>query len=133
MSKLLIDTALTNASVVTIGTAVPVGNIQRRIGNCIYASGNTVTINKPGFYKVDIDATFVGTAGNVILSLNNNGNIVPGATVSQTIGTAATELHSAHIGTIVRVFCHNPAILTLVSSGASTPTVNTMNISVVEL
>lgn len=133
MSKTAIYTAMTNSTVVNPGDVVPVGYVQRKVGCGLSANGSSIIITEPGYYSVDVYATYVGTAGDVTLTLYKDGMAVPGATDTETIATADTQYRASSIGAIVRVYCCAGAQLSVVASGTSTPTIENFAVKVVKL
>lgn len=112
----------TDTSVVANGI-LPLATIVRRRESGINLSGNSVSISDCGsnYYKVTVSASFtVPTAGDVTLTLQQNGTNVTGATASTTISTASTEIGSLSFTAIVRTF-NNVGIdsLTIVNSGVA--------------
>ena len=122
--KSLILTANTTATTVPVGSAVPVGSIIRRYGNSLLANGSTINVRESGYYDVDFNATFGGTAGIATFTVYVNGVAIPGATASETISTANTERRSVAINTVVRVYCCAGANISVLVDSASTSTPN---------
>lgn len=133
MSKSAIYTALTTSTVVEPGNLVPMGYVQRQYGYALHANGTNIMITEPGYYNVDVFATYVGTAGDVTLSLYKDGVAVPGATDTETVATAETQYRASSFGAIVRVYCCAGAQLSVVASGTSTPTIENFAVRVVKL
>lgn len=132
MSKSLIYTASTTTVTPAIGSAVPVGSIIRRKGDCVNASGSAINLLEPGYYNVAISATLTAAAaGTVTLNLQQNGVTVPGATASVAITTANTQIENLAITAIVRVLCCADAALTVSVGGNVGPTISNMAITVV--
>ena len=116
-----------------IGNTVPVGSIIHRYGPCIDATGSTINVKEPGYYLVNISATFTAAAaGNVTLTLQRDGVAVSGATATETIATAATESANVGITAIVRVMCCGNARLSVLVDGTAVPTITNMAIGVVK-
>ena len=82
------------------------------------------TLNKPGYYYVTFNTTFITEAtGNVTVELRNGGIAVPGATATETITTAG-DAKSIAFATIVKVLpsccaVDNTATLTFVVDGTA--------------
>ena len=132
MSKALIYTANTSGATVPIGNTVPVGSIIRRYGHCIDATGSAINLGESGYYLADVSASVTAAAaGDVTLSLAQNGVLVPGATATATISTVNTQVVNLKILGIVRAMCCNPSSLSIVVGGETAPTINSMAISVV--
>lgn len=132
MSCAAIYTANTASQSVGVNTAVNIGSIQRRFGCAINAGGTSISINKPGYYAVTAVVTFTAPAtGVAAVSLQQNGQQVPGATVADTVTTATTEQNTMTLIGIVRSVCGNDS-LSLVNTGiAFTP--SNVAVSVVKL
>ncbi|MCQ2770600.1 MAG: hypothetical protein MJ236_02240 [Clostridia bacterium] len=133
MGRPAIYTALTTPTVVNPGDVVPIGYVQRKYGCGISVNGTSILISEPGYYDVDVYATYVGTAGDVTLTLYKDGIAVPGATDTETIATAATQYRASSFGAIVRVYCCAGTQLSVVASGTSTPTLGNFAVKVVKL
>ena len=95
-------------------------------------------LNKPGYYFVSFNgdvATFE-TAGNVVVSLLNNGVVVPGASATS-YSAASTDVQNLDFSTIIRVApsCHcvdNSAVLTIQNTGIEASYVN-VNVVITKL
>lgn len=126
--------AITNtAQSILAGGIVPLTTISRRKGQCINLNSNSITITKPGYYKVSGTVTFTAsTAGDVSLELLKNDLAVSGITASGTVTTATTEINTLAIDGIIRVFCNETAVLTLVNTGVAIDTSN-VELSIVEV
>lgn len=128
---------------VAVNTSLNLGNVVRKRGtknNCgnypiDQTSNNGVIINKPGYYRFLINLTFTApTAGNVTISLLQNGVAVPGYTATATVTTATTQVVSlAIVAPDTRVYCGNvPSIFTFNVSGVGVTTSN-VAVSVLEV
>lgn len=126
---------------VAVNTAINLGNSVRRRGikNCgdypIDYNGAGIIINKPGYYRFMANLTFTSpSAGDVTVTLLQNGVPVPGYTATTTITTAATQVVNLALNAPdVRVYCGTtPAIFTLVVSGIGITTSN-VAVSVLEV
>ena len=134
MSRELIYTANTAGAAVPIGNTVPLGSIIRRYGNCISANGSVINIREPGYYDVDISATFTAdAAGNVTLTLLQDGVPVPGATATSTITTATTQVENSAIMATVRVMCCGNSNLSVLVGGTAAPTISNMAVQVTKI
>lgn len=124
----------TTATAVTANSTVPVSTIVRRYGCGTNLLGNAVTLNEPGYYLVNVAATFTAPAAGVVaLTLQDDGVQVPGATAATTITTASTENRSVAFSAIVRVMCGSaPDALTLVNTGVAA-TYSNVSISAVKI
>lgn len=111
----------TTSTAVTANGTLPLTTIVRRYGCGTNLLGNAVTLNEAGYYLVNVSATFTAPAtGNVVLTLQDDGVVVPGATASVTISTASTQVASIEFSAIVRVMCGStPDALTLVNTGVA--------------
>lgn len=112
----------TSSAVVASGT-LPLATIVRRRGNDVNLSGNSIVLSDCGsnYYLVTVTGTFTApVAGEVTLSLQQNGVNVTGATASTTVTTATTEVHSLSYTAVVRTF-NNQSIdsLTVVNAGVA--------------
>ena len=125
MSKSIIYVANTGAQNVPVGGAVNLGGVVRRFGCALDLNGNSVTIDEAGYYDVDVSVTAAPTAaGEVTVTLFNNGVAVPGATATTT-ATAADDTVSISFNAVVRVFCGaNAGALTLVLTGTASSVAN---------
>lgn len=121
MSKSLIYTALTNATLAAVGSTIPLGSTIRRKGCCISMNGSAINVAEPGYYDVDVSATFTApVAGNVTVALLQEGVAVPGGTATTTITTPTTQVENIGITATIRVPCGAaPDALTLVVSGVA--------------
>ena len=134
MSKALIYTANTSGATVPIGNTVPVGSIIRRYGRCIDATGSAINLGESGYYLVDVSASVTaGAAGDVTLSLAQDGILIPGATATATVATVNTQVVNLKITGVVRVMCCTPSSLSVVVGGDSAPTISSLAASVVKV
>lgn len=133
--KSLLYEVNTSSTLVSASTGIiPLTNIVRRYGPSITQSGNSVLLNDPGYYQVNVQVAFSAPAAGVIgLTLQQDGSQVLGATGAETITTATTEVRTISFSTIVRVTCGNaPSTLTLVNSGLAATYTN-VAISVIKV
>lgn len=132
--KSLIYTANTAGAAVPIGNTVPVGSIIRRYGECVDATGSAINLLQPGYYEVSVSATFTAaTAGDVRLTLLQDGVAVPGATAAETITTATTQISNVGIVAVVRVCKCCTSNLSVVVGGTAAPTISNMAIRAVKV
>ena len=112
---------ITEESVLANGI-IPLETIARRRGCVCEQSGNSITLNRPGYYKLTGSITFTApVAGVVTIDATKNGNEIPGITASETITTATTEVRTLNISGIIRVMCGEGApSIALVNSGVAT-------------
>lgn len=89
-------------------------------------NGTSLSLNQEGIYHVTVVAIASGTeAGDVTIQLYRNGDAVGGATSTESVGVADTELHSLVIDyyfivdstCVLGVSSVQPAIITLVNTG----------------
>lgn len=134
MSKSLIYTANTAGAAVPIGNTVPVGSIIRRYGACVDATGSAINLLEAGYYEVSVSATFTAAAaGDVRLTLLQDGVAVPGATAAETITTATTQISNVGIVAVVRVCKCCTSNLSVVVGGTAAPTISNMAIRAVKV
>lgn len=126
MSNSLIMMTTTTANSVLANGIIPLTTIQRRRGQVVESNSNNITLNRPGYYKVNAYVTFTApAAGDISIQLQKNGVDVTGLTASTTITTATTEVRTLNISGIVRVFCNEGfSTITLVNSGLAITTSN---------
>lgn len=133
----LISVATTASTSVLANGIVPLTTVVRRRGKEIGQAGSSVAICDCGsnYYLVNVTATFTApVAGDVILTLQQNGTNVVGATASTTIGTASTEIGSLSYSAIVRTFGGQNIIdtLSLVNAGVAITLLN-VDMSVIKM
>ena len=118
----------TLASILADGI-LPLSTIARRRSYAIQQSNDSILLNAPGYYKVSINITFTApAAGDVTVELRQDGVAVPGATATETITTATTEVRTISFDAIVRVpCCGAPSTLTFVNTGVA---ISSSNIAV---
>jgi hypothetical protein len=81
-----------------------------------------------------VSATFTAAAaGNVRLTLLQDGVEVPGATAAETITTATTEIANIGIVAVVRVQCCDTSALSVRVDGTTAPTISSMAIKAVKV
>ena len=129
MNNSLIYMINNGASSVLANGVIPLTTIARRRGKCIQNDSNSIILNAPGYYKVNVTVTLsAGAAGIVSIALQKNGITIPGMTGATTITTATTENRQVVINGIVRVNCYEcAAALTLVNTGIA---ITTSNVSI---
>lgn len=118
----------TLASILADGI-LPLSTIARRRSYAIQQSNDSILLNAPGYYKVSLNITFTAPeAGDVTVELRQDGVAVPGATATETITTATTEVRTISFDAIVRVpCCGAPSTLTFVNTGVA---ISSSNIAV---
>lgn len=129
MNNSLIYVINNGASSVLANGVIPLTTIARRRGKCIQNDSNSIILNAPGYYKVNVTVTLsAGAAGITSIALQKNGITIPGMTGATTITTATTENRQIVISGIVRVNCYEgAAALTLVNTGIA---ITTSNVSI---
>ena len=129
MNNSLIYMINNGASSVLANGVIPLTTIARRRGKCIQNDSNSIILNAPGYYKVNVTVTLsADAAGIVSIALQKNGITIPGMTGATTITTATTENRQVVISGIVRVNCYEgAAALTLVNTGIA---ITTSNVSI---
>lgn len=109
-----------NTSTATIpeGGNYQPNTIIRRFGQCCQMANNAMQLNGQGYYDVAVTATVVGTvAGNVTMTVYQDGTAVPGMNATQTIKAVGDTVTLGTSG-IVRVYCgKNSSALTVVIGG----------------
>ncbi len=117
-NSLIFMNTVTTASVTANGV-IPLTNIQRRRGNVIQNGTNSITLNAPGYYKINGTITFTAPApGDVTVQVQKNGVEIPSITASTTITTATTEVRSLAISGVIRVYCNEGvSSISLVNTG----------------
>lgn len=126
MNNSLIMMTNTGVSSVLANGIIPLPNIQRRRGRVIQNGSDSITLNAPGYYKVNATITFTApAAGDVVIELQKSGISVPGVIGSETITTATTEVAQITLSGVIRVTCgEGVASLTLVNTGVAITTSN---------
>ena len=109
-----------NTSTATIpeGGNYQPNTIIRRFGQCCQMANNAMQLDGQGYYDVAVTATVVGTvAGNVTMTVYQDGTAVPGMNATQTIKAVGDTVTLGTSG-IVRVYCgKNSSTLTIVIGG----------------
>lgn len=121
--KSLIYAANTNSTAVVANGTLPISTVVRRRSSDVNLGGNSIVITDTGsnYYLVSVTATFtVPVAGDVSLTLQQNGTNVTGATASTSVTTATTEVRSLSFTAIIRTF-NSCSIdnLTVINSGVA--------------
>ena len=95
---------------VAVNAPVLFGNTRIQTGCTVRhenGSGRFVIL-KPGIYRVLFNASITAAAsGTGILNLVQDGEQVPGANITTTVGTTPTE---GSFSTLVRVYCGNSTV-----------------------
>ena len=130
--KSLVYTTNSTATVVAVGSEVPVGSVARKLG-CDYIVGDrSIFINKAGYYLIDFGVTLTaGAVGDVKFNLQQNGQTIASATES--IATANTIFHTATIPAVARVYCCAGATISIEvdPTSTATPTIQSSSLRIV--
>lgn len=118
---------------VIAGGAVTLGSVYRRYtkptcyGQVINLTGNGIELNANGIYHLTIVATVsAAAAGDVILQLVHNSNVLEGATATETITTADTEFRTLTIDFYIKQDCNSTTSITLINSGTIDITISNL-------
>ena len=114
---LLIGIKNTGTQTVLADGIINIGSVYRKYckkNNCgVTTFGRTVndvTLQQSGIYNVTATFTFTAeTAGDVIIQLLENGDVVEGATLTETITTPTTEIRTATIN--YKILVDNDCVL----------------------
>lgn len=119
-------TVNTSSQTVATGNQIGLGRTAHR--NCqsqALLNGDSINVSGTGYFVVDATVTFTGSAGTAAISLYRDGEAVPGATASATIGTADTETHTlSFTAEMLKAPCKPYVSLTLVSTGVALTVTN---------
>lgn len=92
------------ATPVAVDGIIPLNETIRRFGQNLDRSGNTITARGRGYYEVFVSVSALATAaGDVTVSLLNNGVLVPGATATET--AAAAGIVNLSFPAMIRILC----------------------------
>ena len=105
MNTYIIGTLNTTTQDLVVGDTVDLGSVYRRFvnrGKCGLTTydftSNAISLQHSGFYHITATIQFTApVAGDVTFSLAENGVAITGASVTETITTATTEIRSAVI------------------------------------
>lgn len=137
MSRALGYYTYTGVQEIAAGNILPLTNTVRQFGSCIRLKDNTVVLKNvcgcyggeraAGYYTVHVNATVTASAaGQVTVSLYQDGNLVPGAV--QTSSAAANDIVNFGFTAPVRVYCgQGESVLSVYLNGQQ---VNTVNVAV---
>lgn len=133
MSKSAIYTTNTTAPTIAVDGIIPVGTTTRRYGCNIRQDGNAITLCGQGYYLVNVSATVTPTAaGTVSVTAQKDGVAIVGATGSETVAAAATDVNIG-LTAIVRNACGcDSSILSFVLGGVAA-VVDNLAVTVVKL
>lgn len=126
MASVLYAVNNTTQSVLTNANISPGILIHRNCQSQIALNGSNIDISGIGYFTADVSVTFTApVAGNVTIALYADGSPIPGATATETITTASTEVRSIAFTTeILKNCCKNITTLTLVNTGVAITTSN---------
>lgn len=100
-----------------MGGIINLGNVVRRLGRKINQSGTSVVLCGGDYYEVLVSLTLAPTAaGNVTVTLLQDGTPVQGAVVSETAVAADTSVNVS-IPAVVRTRGCSSSVLTLQLTG----------------
>lgn len=126
--SLLLVTSNTNLQTVETNEIINLGSVIRKYCkkiNCVPTfnfTGQTISLLQSGIYEVSVNITFTGTvAGTATFQLEKNGVALTGATASETITTADTELRSVAFNFPILV--NNTCVLNTLSTDLTNLTV----------
>lgn len=103
----MIDSYSNTSQAIAAGANIPfaINSIQTGCTATHIAGSTTFSLNRPGFYFVTFNGTGAitgATAGNVTVSMLNNGVLVPGATAT-TNSASATDIRSVSFSKLIQV------------------------------
>lgn len=120
-------------STIPAGGALPLSTVARRITPRITLGSDSANVGVPGYYEVTATVTFTAAAaGDVTISLFQNGEAIPGITATETITTADTEVRTVALHGIVRVRCE-PLAINLVNTSEVAITTTNIALSVIRI
>lgn len=105
MNTFIIGTRNTSTQALAVGDTLELGSVYRRYisrGKCglntYEFNGDSISLQHSGFYHVTATITFSAPApGDVVFQLASNGTPIVGATATETITTADTEIKTTTI------------------------------------
>lgn len=110
--------------VATIPEIINFGQVVRAFGPNTNISGGNVTINNAGYYVGDTNFTITSTAGTTVnIQILKDGVPVPGASVSETLGTGTTVV-ALSVPFMVRSTCCVESTITAVITSTAAATVD---------
>ena len=133
MSKSVLYTVNQSIQNVAVDGIINLGTINRRYGNNLDLGGNAILVSGAGYYLIQANITLAPTAeGEVTITMEKDGNAVPGAVASATVA-AAGDLVNLSIISIVRESCpccDGLSNLTFVLSGTAASVSNIATTSI---
>lgn len=120
----------TNATTVAENSIIP-AYINKAPGNSMSWFYNSAIIRRPGYYKISATVTLTAqTAGNVTITMQKNGQNIPGITATETITTANTEVRTLALEGIIRVLCHEGDVVLTLFNDSDDVAITTSNVSI---
>lgn len=112
---------------VAANAPINLGSAQHRINQCaLNGSGSGVNILKSGYYKLVASITFTAPATGVVsVAAQIGGTSIVGATASESVNTADTEVHNITLNKDILIPCGSaPAVLSLENTGIACTVTN---------
>lgn len=124
MSRSAIYVANTASNALTVGSAIPLGNIVRRYGCNLGVVGDSIAVRGAGYYDIDAAFDILGTAaGNVTITLYKDGMPITGA--EATVTTAAATAYHVAIPALIKNNCNcDESLITAILSGTAATITN---------
>ena len=129
----MIDSYSNTSQAIATGANIPfaINSIQTGCTVTHSAGSTTFSLNKPGFYFVTFNGTGAvsgADAGNITVTMQNNGTSVPGATATVT-SASSTDIRSLSFSKLIKVSpsccaINNSTNLTFNNTGAATTFTN---------
>lgn len=131
MCKALIYTVNSASTAATLNAPVEIGSIIHKYGCAIHSDSSSFRITDSGYYDIDVSATFTAAVpGDVTLNVYSNGVLIPGATATETVTTANTEIRSVHFSATTKLNCwRDTKMLTIVATGTA-PTITNIAVQI---
>lgn len=129
MSRSAIYVVNNSTQDVAVDGAINPGSVIRRYGPNMTVSGNAIQFDGLGYYDINSSITLSAiAAGDITVTMFNNGIVVPGATASQT-AAAAGDIINLSISALVRetgccYYNNGPGSLTFIVTGADVTVTN---------
>lgn len=116
--KSAIYAANTAAQTTISGSTISFGSVVRRYGRCLNLSGGNVVADESGYYDINTNFTFTASAaGNVTISLYEDGVLIPGAVQTATVTSAS--IYNLNVPAIVRKTCCCESSITAIITGVA--------------
>lgn len=124
MSRSAIYVTNTTAQTLVANSTINPGVVQRRFGCNLNLSGNAISLQGSGYYKLNSSISLAPTAAStpITISLYKDNVLVPGA-IATTSVTTAGNVTNVNIVALIRENCccgDSMSNLTFVISGAAT-------------